>query len=306
MKPPSPWSRRAALVESHAIPPTLHSTREHPEHLDAVVEVLVEANMHHPMWRYLVPDERVRANRLRFFNRVRLRLLGERSEFWLDNDGRVAGHVVFAQGSNMAPSLCTLIKLGFLEIPFRFGLRAFWRFYALMNAFAATEHEILKPPGAEAFSDWTLEAFAVRSDLRGLGMGGRMLRWLIETRARPSGARVVLLTQDEGPRRLYLRVGFVDIGARPHPMLISKSLCMPNWAMEWRGPLPHNSLLHSSLPPGSLPRVGTTPMTTPSLRRKVVEEEASTSSSSSSSPHSSPSTSSTLSAISSALIGKLS
>jgi GNAT superfamily N-acetyltransferase len=56
-----------------------------------------------------------------------------------------------------------------------------------------------------------IEAVRVRSDQRGGGLGGRLIRWAIET-ARERGAAMVQLTTDasrQDAHRFYERLGFV-------------------------------------------------------------------------------------------------
>ena len=136
----------------------------------------------------------------------------------------------------MDPSLCTLIKLGFLTLPFRFGWKNFLRMNEMLNRGGAKQvpHASANSaapcalishmmsvrlrrtdPQREAFGQqadyWTVEAFAIRADARGKGIGTKVLSALVEERVRPTGTtRLVLLTQEEAPHRLvHARVAAV-------------------------------------------------------------------------------------------------
>ena len=208
----------------------LLKTKSHPERLDAIVEILSEANLHHPLWRYVFPEEFQRMERLIQLNKVRIQLLGERSKFWLDTDGRVAGHIAFAASNCALPSIWELIKVGFLTFPCRWGIASFIRFNRLMNGLAEKESLLLD----HTAKTWLLEAFAIRSDLRGKGMGSDLLKALIMTKTLP-GARTVLLCQEPAAHSFYLRLGFTDIGHH-HEVSLKPCTTVPCWAMEFVKP----------------------------------------------------------------------
>jgi len=217
-----------------APPVTLLKTINHPEHHEAIAELLTEAFDDHPLYTYVFQETQPK-KQLYWLNVRRLKLLGERSEFWLDENQKVAGHVTFAPGNNMSPSLFTLISLGFLKFPFLFGFDAFNRFNSCMDAMGALEKKLFGSFGESPGDNyWTLEAFAVRKDLRGKGLGGRVLDFLIQDRLvkKGDGSRVVLLTQEQKTHDLYEKKGFTDINGKKHSLQVEESFRIDNWAME--------------------------------------------------------------------------
>eukprot|EP00966_Prymnesium_polylepis_P204523 4738073-Prymnesium_polylepis.1 len=194
--------------------------------VDDIADLMTEAFMESPNWIFVQPDEARRARMLRHINRLRLGLLGDRSEFWLGGDGAVEGHVVCACGNDMNPSFLTLVRLGFFTFPVRFGFPAFNRMLGILSALSAQSDAM-----ASTGEDWTLEAFAIRASARGKGIGTRMLRHLLQQRVQPVGGRIWLMCQEEPARRLYARLGFADLESPPFSV---HGTVLPNWTMERR------------------------------------------------------------------------
>eukprot|EP00443_Scrippsiella_acuminata_P048894 CAMPEP_0115196194 /NCGR_PEP_ID=MMETSP0270-20121206/14962_1 /TAXON_ID=71861 /ORGANISM="Scrippsiella trochoidea, Strain CCMP3099" /LENGTH=218 /DNA_ID=CAMNT_0002609523 /DNA_START=57 /DNA_END=713 /DNA_ORIENTATION=+ len=210
-------------VAPERISARLLRTVDHPERADEVVDLMTEGFMENPFWLWAFgEDEAFRKKALAFVNRARVQLYGARSEFWLDSAGRVEGHVVMSAESGMSPSFMTLVRAGFLSMPFRFGLRVFRRFNSLVDEMKAQQAEVL---GSEP-DYWTLEAFVVRADCRGKGIGSRVLKELLEERV-PPGKRIILMTQEEANVNLYCRHDFEIISEA-----VSCENSAKNWIME--------------------------------------------------------------------------
>mmetsp|Transcript_48615 Transcript_48615/g.109502 ORF Transcript_48615/g.109502 Transcript_48615/m.109502 type:complete len:131 (-) Transcript_48615:288-680(-) len=129
----------------------------------------------------------------------------------------------------MDPSIFTLIRLGFLTLPCRFGWGNFVRLNAMLDASGAMQREALGTKG----DMWSVEAFAIKSTARGKGIGSKLLTKLMHERMRAAGAtRLILMTQEEMAHRLYLRLGFIDVDVRP--LELKDGVQIPNWTMEWR------------------------------------------------------------------------
>jgi len=206
----------------------LLKTADHPEHADEVAELLTDAFLQNPIWKYVLEgDGETCRQSLLCINRSRLFLIGQSSEFWLDEDGRVQGHIALSGQSRMTPNMLDLMRAGLLTLPFRIGLGPFRRFMQIVDEFKTKEEQVY---GKEHDPYWTLEAFALRSDCRGKGMGSGVLKHLLEERASKASAKqVVLFTQEEANVSLYSRLNFhvVDSG-----QLEAGNIA--NWVMEYR------------------------------------------------------------------------
>jgi len=194
-------------------------TCDHPERLDEIVELLVEANVEHPPYDSMFLDEKTRRNIVAWLYKKRLCLLGESSQFWLDENG-VQGHLVCVRHSNMDPSIFTLIYHGFLELPFRCGWSGFLKFNTFLD--------IMKEVHPKGSGFWVLEAFAIRKDKRCQGIGSKVLQQLYDERVKDS--HFILMCQTEGGKRLYERHGFA---IHNHRMVtLTEGMPFNNWVME--------------------------------------------------------------------------
>ena len=203
-------------------------TVEHPERTKEIVEVLVGGFMVSPLWVYVEPNESRRRAVLMHINRMRILVWGARSEFWLGADGLVEGHMVCSKrpATSTEHRWCTL-AIQILLFWLRFGTGVFRRTCAAL----ARSSDVQRSAFGDGRDDWTIEAFVVRPEARGNGVGSSVLGAVLAQRVLCApGRRVHLLCQDRA-RRLYLRHGFVDVDAPPYML---GNYHMPNHCMELR------------------------------------------------------------------------
>lgn len=146
---------------------------------------------------------------------------------------RVEGHVSWQPPSparHMAPSLWTLIRMGFLKIPLRYGLGVTRRFLAVVDAITSHQDDVRRDhPDKLDGCAWVVEALALEVGAQGKGLGGRLMRKISEESG-DEGAW--LMTQEEGNVKFYEKVGFVVLDQR-RIVLQNKEDGFENWIM-WR------------------------------------------------------------------------
>jgi ribosomal protein S18 acetylase RimI-like enzyme len=120
-------------------------------------------------------------------------------------------------------SLSRQVRAGMLALPLRFGLGGFRRLLAY-DAIAAELHHAHAP-----MPHWYLSAIGVEPDHQGKGIGGALMRPILE-RADAAGLPCYLETHRDSNVRMYEKHGFEvcrKVGVPGHPV--------PVWAML-RGP----------------------------------------------------------------------
>jgi hypothetical protein len=142
-------------------------------------------------------------------------------------DGQIIGTFSLVPPGSDAPSVVDYLKLGLLNMPFKFGLPALIRMFALMN-----QNQGKISAAAKGAPCWYLGLVAVSRMHRNNGIAsGALTRAFGELEA---SSRVVLSTQLESNVRFYARLGFQllaenHMGYR-HNMVRNWVMCRIN---EW-------------------------------------------------------------------------
>merc|ERR1719215_446613 len=173
-------------------------------------------------------------------NARRIASSGQYSEFWLDADGRVEGHIVLRppmlpeEEPTEAEQEQDKAKED-TQVQALFGSECWQRRKFAVRVFRTQAARALQElPAVD--QKWSLTMLAVRADCRGRGIGAALVRQLLDERVEPLAAsgksvRVDLLSQMERSLPLYLRLGFKFVD---QTRLVAKSewgdMDVPNWA----------------------------------------------------------------------------
>lgn len=99
------------------------------------------------------------------------------------------------------------IRAGFLQAPFRIGVGALARFFALGSQTEKLRSSMAPEP------HWYLLALGVDENVQGQGIGGRLMEPVLD-RARADGVPCYLETFHERNVRFYQRHGFAEVQER--------------------------------------------------------------------------------------------
>jgi len=225
-------------TDTHAVAPRrfeILRTIDHPERIPEIIKVVTDAYVDSPMFSQPFTPAHVREG-LDIFNAWRIKNAGSSSEFWLDADGHVEGHVMLMNKTEAPPPKPEeLAEL--LAIPQRFGddVMERWKFAVGVFSQQATE-AASRLDKVECL--WNLQMLAVREDRRGCGVGTGVLRQLIADRIEAlAGAgktiRVTLMSQMEQNLTLYKRLGFdVVFEGKIAGGSEFSDINIPNWVMS--------------------------------------------------------------------------
>jgi ribosomal protein S18 acetylase RimI-like enzyme len=164
--------------------------------------------INYPCMIFLFPDAELRERFVNDFAKCRIALLGENSEFWLDKEGKVQGHVSLARvGAGTTEE--DRNASGFPNLADKYGDDIMRRFFKALDN--CDEEEAAA--GEHFDDDYHLGAFAIGPSARGKGIGTRLLSELIARRVK--GSRVWLMVLEVPARRLYERLGFKVVRDKP-------------------------------------------------------------------------------------------
>jgi len=128
------------------------------------------------------------------------------------NQRNVIGHIMIQPpgANNMALGLVKLITMGFLKLPFLFGMQVAMRTQAVLSKFKEVQDEVLSAHNeAVAGGMMIVEAFAMAPKTQGKGIGGRVMGAVMQSLVdKAGGLPVFLMTQEESNVRFYERHGF--------------------------------------------------------------------------------------------------
>jgi GNAT superfamily N-acetyltransferase len=189
--------------------------------LPAAVAVLARSFEDYPPFAYIAPPGKTRAFVSWMFSRyVHAVLQVPGSRVLCNAEGEKITCVSLllppneAAGANLGfkdTSLCSLLRHGLYELPFRFGVRCLWRALALLLALENSEALITKQIGSFVYQDY----LCVSPDCQSNGLGAAALAAGMAEMSRRCGSQhpAVLNTYSERARRFYTRAGFVEIGS---------------------------------------------------------------------------------------------
>lgn len=134
------------------------------------------------------------------------------------NQRNVIGHIMIQPPgpNNMALGLAKLISMGFLKLPFLFGMQVAMRTQAIISKFKEVQEEVLAAHSeAVAGGMVIVEAFALTPKTQGKGIGGRVMDAVLQSLVdKAGGLPVFLATQEEAAVRFYERHGFKVLDQR--------------------------------------------------------------------------------------------
>lgn len=189
----------------------LNTVQLTPKDFDRAADLLVEAFYDNPAHVYInmSPDESSRLKATQWALRRNLDLQAATgSSFALVESDKPPGEREIKQMAFWHPpnsdsiGILSMIKEGLLTMPFRFGWGTFKRVIEVTGEFDAIKDRVTANPV------WYLNNMVVAKELRGHGIGSKVLRNQLESVVDPSGFPAILMTQREANVRFYRRLGF--------------------------------------------------------------------------------------------------
>ena len=182
-----------------------------PPDFDRAADLLVEAFYDNPAHVYIfMSDESNRLKAISWASRINLNLQGSvGSSFALVESDKPPGKRQIKQMAFWHPpnsnsiNLMSMVREGLLTMPFRFGWRIFQRVIDVTEEFDAIKDRITNRQPV-----WYLNNMVVAKELRGTGVGTRVLKRQLESVVDPSGFPAILMTQKAGNVMFYQRLGF--------------------------------------------------------------------------------------------------
>ena len=179
-----------------------------PDLFPSAAELLAEAFFDNPAHRYFCPDDSRRLAQLVWLLGGNLHLQPDLSASFCLVDGDVVQAMGFWTRSTTPPvGTWRKLRSGILEVPFRLGWTGMRRVFEVT---AAVERQLERVMRHRPY--WYLNNMVVRAELRGTGVGSRLLKeqLAIVAKAEPSFA-IVLATQRPENVTFYRRLGFESV-----------------------------------------------------------------------------------------------
>lgn len=189
-----------------SIPPSLRAARA--DELERLTEVFVSAFMDDPIFVWVLPDPRTRADRIGWLARRWLRArAGDQIMVSASAEAMLVG--VAPDGDADVP-LWAQIQQGLLAMPFVYGLGAFRRFRAI-DADVRRRHaaELDRP-------SFVIDILAVEPAAQGRGLGTRLVE-AFAAQADRAGAAIYLVTHNPRNLPFYRKLGFAVVREAPVP-----------------------------------------------------------------------------------------
>ena len=182
-----------------------------PLDFDRAANLLVEAFYDNPAHVYIyMSNESNRLKAISWASRRNLNLQASvGSSFALVESDKPPGKRQIKQMAFWHPpnsnsiGLMSMVREGLLTMPFRFGWRIFQRVIEVTEEFDAIKDRITNRQPV-----WYLNNMVVAKELRGTGVGTRVLKRQLESVVDPSGFPAILMTQKAGNVMFYQRLGF--------------------------------------------------------------------------------------------------
>ena len=203
---------------------------------DRAAELLTEAFYNNPSHVYIFRDENTRARLLKWGQEANLKLnlappkpIGKSFALVEANKPpgirQIKAMAFWYPPQRASPGLINKIKSGWLVIPWKLGKEIERRLLEVTSTMNEIEKKVLD--GKQA---WFLNNMAVAKELRGTGVGTRVLKNQLETVVEPSGFPAILMTQREANVRFYQRLGF-EVAKES---TIGSGNAFTNWCMVWQ------------------------------------------------------------------------
>jgi GNAT superfamily N-acetyltransferase len=185
-----------------------------PQDLDCAASLITAAFFDNPAHIYIFPESRNRLKALQWMLGANLKLnlnpqknIGQ--SFALIELNQPPGkRQIKAMGFWNPPnadsvSFLSQVRAGLLTMPFRFGWGSLPNLFEVVKANAMAKKQALNSTPA-----WYLNNMVVASELRGQGVGTKVLAEQLQQVVKPSGFPAILDTQREINVKFYQRLGF--------------------------------------------------------------------------------------------------
>ena len=189
--------------------------------------LLTAAFFTNPAHVYIFPDEARRSRSLHWLLRRNLENQDPlEHSFCVVESAGAAGRRVVAMGFWHAPgaqsvSIRAMLRPSLLALPFQCGLEATRRALEVTSLLEAERASAIRQA-------WFLNNMVVAEQLRGSGLGTKLLKRELRERVDPSGQPALLATQRPENVVFYRRLGFEVVSER---VLGSRSHAFRNWMM---------------------------------------------------------------------------
>ena len=185
-----------------------------PLDFDRAAELLAAAFFDNPLHIYLFPNPANRLKAIRWMVRsnLNINLNSQKSigqSFALVEPNQPPGkRQIMAMAFWNPPnsdgvSLLSMVKEGLLTMPLRFGWGSLSRLLEVIEEISAAKKQALNYTPA-----WYLNNMVVAPELRGKGIGTKILGEQLKQVVEPSGCPAILVTQRKLNVRFYQRLGF--------------------------------------------------------------------------------------------------
>ena len=185
-----------------------------PPDFDRAADLLAEAFYNNPSHVYIFQEDRTRSRLLKWGLKANLKLnltppnnIGK--SFALVESDRASGKRKIQAMAFWHPPECGSInwidklKSGWAIAPFKFGKDTYQRLIEVMG-----EMDRIKVKVSNGERSWFLNNMAVVKELRGTGIGTKVLNNQFKTVVDPSGFPALLMTQKAANVAFYRRLGF--------------------------------------------------------------------------------------------------
>lgn len=194
--------------------PRLDIVELSPQDFDRAADLLAAAFYDNPLHVYIFSDPSVRFKAIRWLLRGNLNLnldskrcIGQSFALVEPNTPpglrQIKAMAFWNPPQSDSVSFLSMVKGGLLSMPFRFGWESFQRLFEVLNEISDAKKEALDSTPA-----WYLNNMVVAPELRGKGVGTKILSEQLQQVVDPSGFATVLMTQKETNVRFYQRLGF--------------------------------------------------------------------------------------------------
>ena len=185
-----------------------------PADLAPASNLLAEAFFDNPSHVYIFANQSTRFKALQWGLKTNLALnliqpdSNGRSFAFVETDKLPGIRQIQAMGFWTPPtsgkiSILSKVKTGWLTIQLRYGWSVWQRLTEVMNTMERIQNTVNKDNPA-----WYLNNMAVAKNLRGSGLGTKLLKTQIQSVVLPSGFPAILMTQKLENVRFYERLGF--------------------------------------------------------------------------------------------------
>lgn len=196
------------------------------EMIPSAARLLAEAFLTNPAHVYICPNLETRLMRLEWLLGTNLRMQPEsQASFCLADGAKVRAMGFWTKSKDPKIGVLEMLRVGLLRAPIRLGFGGTRRMLEVASE--------IDESAEVAMSDtpyWYLHNMAVREDLRGSGLGGKLLADQLDVIANQEpSAVVVLATQRMENVTFYGRLGFEVV---TESIIGTGSLTFTNWIMR--------------------------------------------------------------------------